>query len=111
MLYLSLIQSTINYASFLYGAAGDENLKTLNKIQYEGIRIITGALRCTRTSMLEAEAHLMPLDLRRHFLGLTFLGRAARMENSLTANLFANHHNFQIFEIINKPLPFLSLKP
>ena len=108
MLYLSLIQSTINYASFLYGAAGDENLKTLNKIQYEGIRIITGALRCTRTSMLEAEAHLMPLDLRRHFLGLTFLGRAARMENSLTANLFANHHNFQIFEIINKPLPWIA---
>ena len=107
-LYLSLIQSTINYASFLYGAASNENLKILNKIQYEGIRIITGALRCTRTTMLEAEAHLMPLDLRRQFLGLTFLGRSARLEHSLTANLFANHHNLQIYEIINKPLPWIA---
>ena len=108
-LYLSLIQSTINYASFLYGETTNENQTKLNRIQYEGIRIITGALRCTRTTMLEAEAHLMPLDLRRHFLGLTFLGRAARIENSLTAKLFANHHNPQIFyDIINKPLPWIA---
>ena len=73
----------------------EKKLDTLQKIQNEGIRIITGALRCTRTTMLEAEAHIMPLNLRRHFLGLTYLGRAARLEISITADLFASHRNMQ----------------
>ena len=95
MLYLALIQSLINYASFLYGDINTKNRTSLQTIQNEGIRIFTGALRCTKATMLEAEAHLMPLDLRRQFLGLTYLGRAARLEISITADLFASHRNMQ----------------
>ena len=97
-LYKALIQSPIDYASFLYGTASNEHLDTLNKIQYEGIRIITGALRCTRRTALEAEAFILPLDLRRHFLGLTYLGRSARLERSITLDLYASHLNFQFWE-------------
>ena len=108
-LYLSLIQSPINYGSFLYGAAGGEDLKKLNRIQYAGIRIINGALRPTRTTMLEIEAHIQPLDLRRHFLGLSYLGRSARLEKSITSEIYANHYNFQFFDNINKPLPYIGI--
>jgi len=33
-LYLALIQSTINYASFLYGTSSEKQLLILNRIQY-----------------------------------------------------------------------------
>ena len=108
-LYLSLIQSPINYGSFLYGAAAGDDLKKVNRIQYAGIRIINGALRPTRTTMLEIEAHIQPLDIRRHFLGLTYLGRSARLEKSITSTLYANHFNFQFFETMGKPLPWIGI--
>ena len=98
ILYKALIQSLIDYASFLYGTASNEHLDTINKIQYEGIRIITGALKCTRRTALEAEAFVLPLDLRRHFLGLTYLGRPARLERTITLDLYAEHLNFQFWE-------------
>ena len=97
-LYKALIQSPIDYASFLYGTASDENLDTINKIQYEGIRIITGALRCTTRKSLEAEAFILPLDLRRHFLGLSYMGRSARLERSITLDIYAEHLNYQFWE-------------
>ena len=98
MLYLSLIQSQLNYASFLYNSAPHRFLQILDRVQYAGIRIIIGAMRVTKTAMLEAESLLMPLKFRREFLGLSYLGRSARLENSITAKIFLNHFNFQFYE-------------
>ena len=106
-LYLSLIQSQLNYASFLLVGANHTKLEILDRIQYEGIRIITGALKITRVRMLEAEAFIMPLNFRRHYLGLTFLGRAARLENNITNRVFANHFHFQFYDTRNKPLSWI----
>ena len=61
MLYMALIQSQINYGSFLYSSAATSTLLAIDKIQLEAIRIITGAMHCTDKSLLEAEAQLMPL--------------------------------------------------
>ena len=94
ILYKAIVQSPIDYASFLYGTAANTHLDTINKIQYEGIRIITGALRCTRREALEVDAHILPLDLRRHFLGLSYLGRSARLERNITLDLYAATINY-----------------
>ena len=107
LLYIGMIQSLINYASFLYGTAHKDHLATINSIQYAGIRIINGALKCTRTTMLEAEALIMPLNLRRQFLGLTYLGRTARLEKSLTSALYKDHYNFNFFDHRKKALPWI----
>ena len=108
MLYLSLIQSQINYASFLLSSAHHSILEILNKIQYAGIRLVVGALYVTRTAMLEAESLIMPLDLRRQALGLSYLGRTARLETSITGKLLSNHYNFQFYEWRRKPRPWIA---
>ena len=41
---------------------------------------------------------MLPLDLRRHFLGLTYVGRSARLERTITLDLYAEHLNFQFWE-------------
>ena len=108
MLYLSFIQSQLNYASFLFTSAHHSVLEILDRVQYAGIRVIIGAMYVTRTSMLEAEALLMPLDLRRQALGLTYLGRAARLQTSITGRLLSNHFNFQFYEWRRKPRPWIA---
>ena len=108
MLYLSLIQSQLNYASFLFNSAHHRTLAILDRVQYAGIRIIIGAMRVTRTSMLEAESVLMPLKFRREFLGLTYLGRTARLESSITAKILSNHFNFEFYAHRNKPFSWIA---
>ena len=98
ILYKALVQSPIDYASFLYGSASNAILDTVNKIQYKGIRIITGALRCTRKEALEVDAYILPLDVRRHFLGLSYLGRSARLERNITIYLYVNTFNYKFWE-------------
>ena len=41
---------------------------------------------------------MLPFDLRRQFLGLTYLGRSARLERSITLDLYADHLNYQFWE-------------
>ena len=108
MLYVSLIQSQMNYGSFLYSAAAPTNLLILDRVQYAGIRIVTGAMNCTDTKMLEAEAVIEPLRYRRSYLGLTFLGRTARLENSITATTIRNHYTFQWMKESSKPLSWIA---
>ena len=64
-LYTSLIVSKISYGDILYTTASKTNLKRIDRIQYEATRIILGALKCTHTTKLEAEAEIMPLTLVR----------------------------------------------
>jgi hypothetical protein len=71
-LYTALVLPKLDYGSFLFATACHSTLAELDRIQYEAIRIMTGALRCTPTHMLEAEADIMPLHLRRRQLLLQY---------------------------------------
>ena len=57
--------------------------------------------------MLEAEVAIMPLKFRRQFLGLTFLGRAARLEHNITNRVFVDHFHYQFYNTRNKPLSWI----
>ena len=60
ILYEALIQSKLNYASFLFDNAAQCHLHKLDIIQYAGIQIKLGTLRSTQTDYLEIEANVMP---------------------------------------------------
>ena len=108
MLYESLIQSKINYASFLFDSAAECHLKKLDRIQYEGIRICTGALKCTRTDYLEVEADIMPLKYRRKLIGLNYYGRSISIRQHTSRELFNDYYNFQFYLLRPHPLPFVA---
>ena len=64
-LYCALIRPKLEYAGFHLSTSSNINLLILDRIQFAAARIILGALRCTPTNCLEAEANLMPLSIRR----------------------------------------------
>jgi hypothetical protein len=63
-IYIALIRSKLDYASFLYSTAAPSHLIKLDRIQYAAIRLILGLLKCTTTCTLEAAVNLMPLEFR-----------------------------------------------
>mgnify|MGYP000168011571 CR=1 FL=1 len=63
--YLALTRPKLDYASFLFSTASKCHLLKLNRIQYAAARISLHAHRCTKVSLLESEAQLLPLSLRR----------------------------------------------
>ena len=76
-LYIALTLPKLDYGSFLFATAAPCHLIRLARIQFAASRIIVGALRCTRTSLLEAEADLLPLHIRRQQLMLLYGSRIA----------------------------------
>ena len=64
-LYSSLLLPKMEYANIIFENAAQTTLQQLDRIQYAAARIILGALKCTPTFKLEAEANLMPRNLRR----------------------------------------------
>ena len=87
-LYVSLIRSKLDYASFLFHTASTSTLAHLDRIQYAAIRIMLGALRCTPTYMLEAEADLMPLALRRRKLLAQYGSRVLCVADHPVSSMF-----------------------
>ena len=90
--YKSLIQSRINYASFLFDTAAECHLKKLDRIQFEGIRIAIGALKCTRTDYLEVEANILPLKFQRKLIGLQYIGRSITIQNHIIRDLYSEYY-------------------
>ena len=62
-LYTSIVLPKITYVDFIRTSSALTTTKILARIQYAAARTMLGALRCTPTCILEAEAGLMPLPL------------------------------------------------
>ena len=108
LMYKSLIQSKINYASFLFDSAAECHLKKLDRIQYEGIRICTGAMRCTRTDYLEVESNILPLKYQRKLIGLNYFGRSITIRDHIMREVYNEYYTFQFYLIRPHPLPFIA---
>ena len=94
-LYCSLVRPKIDYGSFLYGTAAISNLVQIDRIQYEASRTILGALRCTSTYKLEAEANLMSLRVRRNQLLMQYACRVTTIPEHPVSELIETHTNLQ----------------
>ena len=97
-LYLATIQSKMNYGDFIYGSAAPCHLDKLNSIQYKGLRIIGGNLRCTPKYSLEPEMNILPLKHRRNLNGLKYMGRVYRVETHPTRLCFEDYFHFEYYD-------------
>ena len=68
MLYRSLIRSKLDYACHLYHSSSLNNLKILDNIQNQCLRLAIGAWETTPIISLEVESNVPPLKIRREFL-------------------------------------------
>ena len=64
-----------------------------------------GALRCSPTNALEAEANLMPLDLYRKQDLALYATRVLNIPNHSTRKLLLNYYPYRIYEEQRLPLP------
>jgi ribonuclease HI len=100
-IYISLIRPKLDYSSFLYSTAAPSHLIKLDRIQYAALRIILGVLRCTPTCLLEAEANIMPLTIRRNVLLTRYTSRI----------LSIKHHPLHTLALSYSPVFFPSNAP
>ena len=64
-LYMGYIRPTLEYSSAALSTATHTNLATLDKVQNQALRFISGAMKTTQTSAFEIECNIEPLDIRR----------------------------------------------
>lgn len=81
-LYISLIRSRLDYASFLYNSSCKIHLIKLDKLQNQCMRIIGGFIKSTPIHVMECELYIQPLHVRRYFLAGKFWLKAASLRNS-----------------------------
>lgn len=106
-LYTHLTLSKLDYASFLFSPAAPSTLLILDRVQYAAARIMLGALRCTPVISLEAEAHLMPLALRRRYLLLQYTSRVLCLPHHPVRRLLLDFYHYQFYRTQPLPLPSL----
>ena len=86
-LYTSLIRSILEYNAFLFDNISETRKASLEAVQNEAVRIITGAFRTSPTCSLLAEVNLPSLAHRR-YLQVT--------KYSIRVNAIHNHPSLQI---------------
>jgi ribonuclease HI len=107
-LYISLIRSKLDYASFLLSSACPTYLKILDRIQYAAARVMLGVIRCTPTDGLEAESNLMPLDIRRSLLLVQYVARVLSVPDHPCRKLLLSYFPFQFYKHQRFPLPVIA---
>ena len=71
-IYIGLIRSVLDDGCIAFGSAANTSLKRLDKIQYQALRLCSGAIRTAPTSALQVEMGEMPLELRRTQLSINY---------------------------------------
>ena len=94
-LYLALIVPKLDYGSILFATAAPSLLLQLDRVQYQAIRTILGALRCTPVAMLEAEADLLPLSYRRRQLLAQYGCRTLSIPSHPVTSIVQNYFPLQ----------------
>ena len=64
-IYRSLIRSVIDYGAIAYDNASESQLAKLDSIQYQALKISTGAMVVTPLATLQVHCEEPPLQLRR----------------------------------------------
>src|SRR5215469_8515806 len=104
-LYKTLIRSKLDYGSFIFETCAQSSLQVLNRIQYQAIRLSIGALRSTPVVYLEAEAFIMPLNIRRTKLGLQYIiNRITKIDHPIKL-FFEEFYIFDHYKNSFHPIP------
>ena len=74
-LYIAIVRSRIEYASFLFCDLSRTQSLTLNRIQFKALRLAMGYRTSTPTNVILAESGQPPLSLRFRYLGRNYVTR------------------------------------
>lgn len=94
-LYIALIRSRIDYASFLYDNCCKTHLKKLDVLQNQCLRIIGGYLKTTPIHVMECDLNLPPLCIRRSYLAGKFWLKSKSFKDNDIGNILNNISNCQ----------------
>jgi hypothetical protein len=86
-MYQSLIRSKLMYGCEAFNSTSNNLLKGLDRIQNQALRIITGVIRNTAISSLDAETGELPLQLRRQEAMLKYWARTKAIANLPSAKV------------------------
>ena len=86
-MYTSLIRPMLDYNAFIFDGISTDDIKTLQIIQNEALRIATGALRPTKVENLHVETNIPLLIHRRKYQLLRFYARAVSYAPTPTAQI------------------------
>lgn len=86
-LYISIIRSRMDYASFLFDTSSGSNRSKLDKIQNQALRIIGGFIKSSPIHVMECELSLPPLYLRRLYLAFKYCLRTLSWSNGVTSDI------------------------
>lgn len=90
-IYRALIRSKIDYGSISYSTAKKSVLKKLDTIHNTALRLAMGAYRTSPVESLYTEANEPPLEIRRHFLSLTYAAKLSSTKyNPTYEHIFSN---------------------
>ena len=104
-IYTALIRSKLEYGGFLLASAAKTHTQKLQRIQYAGARLMLGALRCTNTNKLEAEANIPPLDLVWRENMVKYATRVLCIDNHPVSKLIYDYYPYQFYYHRKMPLP------
>ena len=103
------IRSKLDYGCSIYSSTSPSNLKPLQIICNESLRISTGAFKSTPIETLHVLAGEMPLEYRRDYLALRYLYKIKSFTDNPAYNSLIPQHNRRLFE--NNPvIPPLSIR-
>ena len=71
-IFRSITRSILVYGAIVYSSASDTNLKSLETIETEALRIASGAFKTTPINSLYILCNEMPPDVRRNNLSLVY---------------------------------------
>lgn len=83
-IYIAVIRSRLDYASFLYDSSCQSLLYRLDKIQNQALRIIGGFIKSTPIHVMESELSLPPLHIRRLYLAGKFWLKSKALINNIS---------------------------
>ncbi|XP_026315738.1 uncharacterized protein LOC113227079 [Hyposmocoma kahamanoa] len=88
-LYIALVRSRLDYASFLYDSGSNSQLMQLDRIQNQYLRVIGGFIKSTPIHVMENELCLPPLNTRRLYLGGKFWLKCKSLKNNSSIKLIS----------------------
>ena len=103
-LYLALIRSKLEYASFIYDTAAKSNLLLLDRVQYSAIRVMTGAMRCTNVYKLETAVQIIPLSILWKRLLVQYMSCILRIPEHPVRKLYLDYYPFDFIVNNKRPL-------
>lgn len=120
-IYRSLVRSKLDYASQVYGTATCSNLKKLDPVHHQAIRLCLGAYRSSPVESLYAESGELPLEFRRQMLQLQYYARTkqfkpsdiqTRLDDDMYDSLYKSKPGKQpsLGQIVRKLLEELAIK-